>query len=391
MKKRIIKTMLFCVFLACILQMPVQAKIRVRGGREYLYSESGKLLKGGWKKVKGKIYYVNQRGVIQKGWQVIKGKKYYFKKDGTLQTGWKTIGKNTYYFSKSGKSPKRGMMLTGWQNVKKKKYYFDKWGVLARKTWVGTRYVNNRGELVKKKTSSILKLKSQIESYIRSSCVSGSWAVYVKNLDTGASFSINNRQMYSACLIKIFGMGAVFEKIEEGKLTYESVKGQLYPMITVSNNECFNSLVRLIGKHAVNDFCKEYGYTGTNQGKGIEPAANGQGLENGTGGNLTTVEDCGAVLEDIYRGKLVSKSASEKMMNILKQQQLRSMIPSGVPSGVQVGNKTGNTGALIHDAAVVFGPKADYIICVMTDTVNPGAATVGIRGISRLTYHFFNA
>lgn len=390
MKKKMFATAVICLIFAFLQQIPAEAGIRVKGKKEYLYSQSGKLLKNGFYKVEGRTCYVNKKGVIQKGWQVIKGRTYYFGKDGSLQTGWKRIGKKTYYFSRSKKLPKRGSMQTGWQKIRKKTYYFDKWGVLAKKTWVGQRYVNRLGEEVKKKKAPITGLEKKIREYIRNSCVPGHWAVYVKNLETGESLAIGNRPMYSACLIKIFGMGAVFEKIEEGAFSYNSVKGLLYPMITVSSNECFNTLVRKIGKSAINDFCREHGYAGTNQGKGIEPAVNAQGLENGTGGNLTTITDCGEILEDIYQGKLVSGSASKKMLEILKAQQLRSLIPSGVPAGIQVANKTGNTNALIHDAGIVFGKKTDYILCVMTDTVNAGAAPAGIRGISRIVYSFLN-
>lgn len=390
MKKKIFTALFFCLMFACFLQISAEAKVRVRGKKEYLYSKSDRLLKNGFHKAEGRIYYVNQKGVIQKGWQAVNKRTYYLKKDGSLQTGWKKIGSKTYYFSKTKKLPKRGSMQTGWQKIGKKTYYFDKQGVLAKKTWVGQRYVNRLGQEVKKKKAPIATLESKIKEYIRKSCVSGQWSVYVKNLDSGESLLIDSRPMYSACLIKIFGMGAVFEKIDEGKFSYESVKGLLYPMITVSSNECFNTLVQKIGKGAVNDFCREHGYAGTNQGKGIEPAVNAQGLENGTGGNLTTVKDCGEILEDIYRGKLVSKSASRKMLEILKAQQLRSLIPSGVPTGIPVANKTGNTNALIHDAGIVFGKKTDYILCIMTDTVNAGAAPAGIRGISRIVYSFLN-
>lgn len=390
MKRKSFGILACCLILASFFSFSSQARIKEQGGKAYLYSKSGKLLKNGFQKVGGKVYYVNAKGVIQKGWKTIGGNRYFFKKNGVLQTGWKNVGSKTYYLSKSKKIPGRGKALTGWQRIQKKWHYFDERGVMAKKTWVGTSYVNKKGEYVKKKTSPLVRLKKQVEDYIRSNCVPGSWAVYVKDLDSGASFSINNKQMYSACLIKVFGMGAAFEMIEDGTFTYDSVKGLLQPMITVSSNDCFNSLVRLMGKSRINEFCKKHGYIKTNQGKGIAPASNSGGLENGTGGNLTSVEDCGAILEEIYRGRLVSKSASEKMLSILKQQQLRGKIPAGIPSGVAVGNKTGETGLLTHDMAIVFGPKKDYIICVMTDTSNPGAAVGGIQGISRLTYRFLN-
>ncbi len=43
----------------------------------------------------------------------------------------------------------------------------------------------------------------------------GSWSVYVKELEYDNSFSINNRGIYPASLIKLFAMAATYENMEQ--------------------------------------------------------------------------------------------------------------------------------------------------------------------------------
>lgn len=186
-------------------------------------------------------------------------------------------------------------------------------------------------------------------------------------------------------------MAAAYEKIDQGKLSESSVKSTINSMITVSSNDAFNTIVKKIGTSYINKWCKANGYTGTNQGHGLSPSSNNSGLTNGSGSNMTTVKDCGKLLESIYRGTCVSKSASKKMLKHLKGQQRRSKIPAGVPSGVTVANKTGETDDTTHDAAIVYSKGADYIICVMARC--PGyawSAASNITKLSRITYNYFN-
>lgn len=344
MKKKGVFFVLLLLVLTMGMSVTAEAAVRRKGSKLYLYSGKGKLLKNGLKVVKGKTYYVNKKGVIQ----------------------------------------------TGWIRVGKKKHYFQRNGVMAAQKWVGKKYVNKNGVVVKNKKSKIQKLDKKLRDYIKKSCVSGTWSVYVKNLDTGASLSINNQKMLSCCIIKMYAMAAAFDQVERGKISYSSVQNLIHPMITVSSNVDFNSLVRIIGKTDINKFCKKYGYTQTNQANGIGPAYNRDGLENGTGLNMTSVKDCGKLLEDMYNGFCVSKSASKKMLDVLKQQRLRSQIPSGVPYGTVVGNKTGSYSTYKHDAAIIYSPKCTYILCIMTNTGNPSGATSGFRGISKMVYDYFN-
>lgn len=354
--------------------------------KRYLFSGQGVLMKNRFVTYGADTYYANAKGIAVTGIKTIKKKYYGFTSQGIMRKGWYTYKKtNTYYFSQ-----KTGAAYTGWKTIDGKKYYFNSQGKMQKNTWVGSKYLAKDGvyDSSKKLTLATLqtKLKKAMNSY------SGTWSIYVKNLNTGESITINNKKMYAASLIKLYAMGAAYQKIKNGSVKESRVSGTISNMITVSSNDAFNSIISTVGKSYVNSWCKSNGFTQTNEGHGLMPAGNyGSHLSNGSGSNMTSVRDCGAFLEKVYNGTLVSKSASNKMLKYLKKQTRRSKIPAGVPSGVTVANKTGETDDYTHDAAIVYSKGATYIICVMAKC--PGyawSAAGNVKKLSRIVYNYFN-
>ena len=248
------------------------------------------------------------------------------------------------------------------------------------------------------------KLTEMLKSY------PGEWSAYVKNLDSGEEILINNQSMYSASLIKAFVLADSYNEMEnvmanEGqKLKKEAdspevkvkVDDLICNMITVSDNESFNELVRLQsekndfkeGAEKINEYLKEEGYGDTSVQHTLAPSAS---PSTGLGGrNTTSVKDCGMLLERIYKGDCVSKEASEEMLNILLQQEVDWKIPSGLSSDIKVANKTGETDTSQHDIAIVYGEKTTYIFCVMSQNCPESTAIHTIRDLSRVVYYHLN-
>ncbi|VYS99377.1 Uncharacterised protein [uncultured Blautia sp.] len=248
------------------------------------------------------------------------------------------------------------------------------------------------------------KLTEMLKSY------PGEWSAYVKNLDSGEEILINNQSMYSASLIKAFVLADSYNEMEnvmanEGqKLKKEAdspevkvkVDDLICNMITVSDNESFNELVRLQsekndfkeGAEKINEYLKEVGYGDTSVQHTLAPSAS---PSTGLGGrNTTSVKDCGMLLERIYKGDCVSKEASEEMLNILLQQEVDWKIPSGLSSDIKVANKTGETDTSQHDIAIVYGEKTTYIFCVMSQNCPESTAIHNIRDLSRVVYYHLN-
>ena len=248
------------------------------------------------------------------------------------------------------------------------------------------------------------KLTEMLKSY------QGEWSAYVKNLDSGEEILINNQPMYSASLIKAFVLADSYNEMEsikanEGqKLKKEAnspevkvkVDDLIQNMITVSDNESFNELVRLQsatndfkeGAEKINEYLKEEEYKDTSVQHTLAPSAS---PATGLGGrNTTSVKDCGLLLERIYEGECVSKEASEEMLNILLQQEVDWKIPSGLSEDVKVANKTGETDTSQHDIAIVYGDKTTYIFCIMSQDCPETAAIHNIRDLSRVVYYHLN-
>lgn len=219
-------------------------------------------------------------------------------------------------------------------------------------------------------TNTLIKLKGQLEQMV--SGYKGDWSIYVKNLDTNEYILINDKSMCAASTIKLFCMAATYERIEQGWLSESYVYDLLYSMITVSSNQSYNSLLKMNVVGFTDKWIADNGFNDTKQVNGLEPSTNDYGLSTGYGPNMTSAKDCGRLLEQIYRGECVSKSASAKMLALLKKQQVRNKIPSGVPSGVVVANKTGETDDESHDTAIVFSKGADYILCIFASTYGDG-------------------
>lgn len=269
--------------------------------------------------------------------------------------------------------------------------------------------VDETGRIFETEELGIKNLQPQLESMI--SGYDGTWSVYVKNLDTQEEILLNNTPLYSASLIKTFVMASVYENMDEileheaqlMKMEPDSdkvkakVEDLLWNMITVSDNESCNELGRLHsekhdfleGAELVNDFIQKEGYEDTLYQSTLHPSASPK-LSLGQH-NTTTVKDCGMLLESIYLGKCVSKEASEEMLELLMNQKNTYKIPSGISAAVSIANKTGETDADQHDMAIVYGPKATYILCVMSqDFKNSSTAIENIRKISGAVYYYLN-
>ena len=238
------------------------------------------------------------------------------------------------------------------------------------------------------------ELKTELTRRINS--YSSKWSVYLKDLTTGNVISINERAQESASLIKLYVMGAVMQEIQNGNLEMnDTTKHLLDEMITVSDNSATNELVRYLNKDhdhkkgmkKVNAFIKAQGFEYTHEYNGLEDTSLWYDTDTK---NTTSAKDCGRLLERIYRGEFVSHLASRQMEELLLNQQVTYKIPSTIPSESRVANKTGETSDCENDAAIVYTPKGDYILCIMSCEVSSkNSAVDSLQDISSLIYSYF--
>lgn len=244
----------------------------------------------------------------------------------------------------------------------------------------------------KEAVADLTLLEPQLDSMLTQarSAAGGRWSIYIKNLSSRITAERENTQMKAASLIKLYIMGAVYEQYDSlaqanGKETLDDL---LSRMITVSDNDAANQLVTILGngdsatgRQVVTSYCGEHGYTSSSMGRMLLD-------ESPTGENYTSVEDCANFLETLYLKEL---DYSDAMLSLLEAQQRRSKIPALIPEGVSIANKTGELPGIENDAAIVYGDKNPYIICIMTDELTDSSLAVNyIAEMSGNIYGFFN-
>lgn len=366
---------------------------RAAGGLKYISVPAGHSLKSGY-------YMFESDGRLCKKKDfhkvniTIAGKKfngtYYFGgQNGSLyrKAGWITVNKNKYLLSSDGRR---------YENCWKNGYYFQSNGTVARsKKLPDGSYVDFEGHKCSKEDMQLNGLKKQLRQMLNG--YSGAWSVYIKDLKTGAVINMNDQEMYPASTIKAFVMASTYDQIQKGNLKYTStVKSLLNDMITVSDNEACNQLIRynsksgnfIDGTKVINKYLKANKYTETGCHHSLHPAASSYAGDGKS--NVSSAKDCGLLLEQIYNGTCVSPKYSKAMLNLLLKQTRRWKIPAGLPSGVKVANKTGETSSVQHDMAIVFGKKTDYVICVFSRTGSEGYAISCIKNISGTAYKYLN-
>jgi beta-lactamase class A len=211
------------------------------------------------------------------------------------------------------------------------------------------------------------------------------WGIVVTNLKTGETASVNPTQtMESASLYKLFVAQAVYKAIDAGTLSYtqdagadtgQNIQDCLQAMITVSDNTCGRALGSLVGWDALNPGLASSGFTGTNMANPIQ---------------ITDAHDVALLLQRLYAGTLASPASNANFMNLLKNQQVNNRLPVGLPAGTIIAHKTGDLDNYVHDAGIVYGPKSNYLVVVMSGPWDdPGNAPAQFAQLSSQLYSYF--
>lgn len=206
----------------------------------------------------------------------------------------------------------------------------------------------------------------------------GVWSVYLSDINSGRSLSINPRRMWSASEVKLYVAGTVLEALENGTLqNSQTIQSQLRAMISWSSNEAWKSLATKLGGGSysvgmgmVNAWADRNGYPDSGR------------RETYGNWNTTSAEDCGHFLERVLAGTNVSPAASAQLLEHLKAQHVTYKIPAGVPEGVPTANKTGELDDVENDAAIIFAPFGTYVLVILTEN----GSIRNVRNLSSVVY-----
>jgi beta-lactamase class A len=160
-----------------------------------------------------------------------------------------------------------------------------------------------------------------------------------------------------------------------------TVRSMVTLMLVVSDNSATNFLIDLVGRSSVNQLMVSEGLSG------IRLA--GKLMRRGkVRFNSATPRDMSELIERIYKGKIVSKQSSKRILSVLRFQQHSSMIPAGLPGWwVKFANKPGALSDLRADVAVIWGKGFAYTLSVfVTGFKDSFLGESVVRDISRAVY-----
>ncbi len=241
----------------------------------------------------------------------------------------------------------------------------------------------------------------------------GRVGIFIRDLETGRTWDYNaDRKFPSASLIKVPIMAAVLGKIRSGELSLDtqirltrgfrvggsgslkwvregtslSVMEIIYKMITESDNTATKMLISAVGMDYLSRAFREMGLEQTNiTQEGMSLTSRPVARE-----NYTTAREMAGLMERIYRGELVDKSSSEFMLDVLKHTKSRSRLRKGLPLGWEIGHKTGLLRRSCHDVGIIFSPRGDFVIAVLTSEVpSYASAKTFIARVAKLAYKYY--
>jgi beta-lactamase class A len=157
-------------------------------------------------------------------------------------------------------------------------------------------------------------------------------------------------------------------------------------MVAVSDNSATNVLIDRLGMDNVVHLTESLGLAHTQlRRKMMDLQAAAQGRE-----NISTPREMMALLEQIYRGKVIEAPLLDDFFNVLATHK-DSWIPRDLPADLKIANKPGELEGVRNDSGIVFIKNRPYVICVMTTYLaNERAGEEAISRISRLTYDLFD-
>lgn len=261
-------------------------------------------------------------------------------------------------------------------------------------------------------------LRQKLEPLVKN--FQGDVGIYVRNLKTGKHVAINADTLFpTASMIKIPITIGVFDKIEKGELSYDSIltykdsllyEGEdilgsfrsgekialgkvLMLMITTSDNTASLWCQSLAGTGtAINAILEKNGFESPRVNSRT-PGREANRTRYGWG--QTTPKDMAELLVGIRQGNIVSARASERIYRNLIRIYWDGEALSQIPPFVQVASKQGAVNQSKSEVALVNAPHGDYVFCVITknqkderwESDNEGY--VLLRAVSKILWNYY--
>lgn len=242
-------------------------------------------------------------------------------------------------------------------------------------------------------SSICLAQKSELQSNLESALdgFRGEVGVFAWNLKTGERVEVNADTIFpTASIVKVPILVGVFDKIENGELTYrqplvyrDSIKyggSGLMQHFKDSTETDLSTLVSLMitysdntaslwcqaladGGSRINELMEELGLQHTrvnSRTPGREP------IREIYGWGQTTPREMATLLVKIRKGEVVSKAASERMYRLMTNIYYDENALSVIPPYIQTASKQGMVNASRSELVMVNSPSGDYVFYIAT-------------------------
>lgn len=189
------------------------------------------------------------------------------------------------------------------------------------------------------------------------------WSVVVRGLEGDSlTASVNSEKPYeTASMYKLFMSYPLLQIVPLYELGSRSLELEgkekktfsecLDLMLRVSHNPCGEAVSKFVTYKKADDALHQRKYLQTNLNRPEYM--------------ITTAGDTASFLADLYEGRLFRPAERERVLSILKQQQIDIGIPSGCSDCV-VMNKTGDWNGVRHDAGIIQYDTGAYVISIFS-------------------------
>jgi beta-lactamase class A len=157
-------------------------------------------------------------------------------------------------------------------------------------------------------------------------------------------------------------------------------------MITISDNMATNMLIDLLGIPNIQANIERLGLEGVQLNRKLfEKRPEFRGLR-----NYVSAAGIGKLLEMIYKGEVVSKAASDEMIEMMLAQQCTNKIPLLLPGEGRAAHKTGEDDGTTHDTGIIYAKKP-FIVCFVNWQLEEGTEGKMNVQIGQITRELWDA
>jgi beta-lactamase class A len=256
-------------------------------------------------------------------------------------------------------------------------------------------------------THSEVDLQTQLQP-VANSLSHGQLAIAAIDLQNGATANVDSARVYpAASLFKLPILMAVLAEEDSGELDPNrmleiepddwtdgsgvlqarvgdrlSVRDLTNLMIQDSDNIAALVLLDVIGASGANAMSEQLGMPATH----IVDHRAGE-----AGDHTTSAEDTAHLLYGLATGAAVNQRVSEQAVSLLEAKQSVTWLGDDLPFWVKVAHKWGDLPNARHDAGIVFTPRGNYVVAVLTEDASADEAAALIARVSKVTYDYLGA